>query len=122
MLRLMQHKITNIDSSDQTGDCTVCGPEIQIRPSGNTKPDGSPYWRCKDAYKRSQKATERPWVFHKGDVCEWCGFVPEHSVQLCVDHIDGNKQNNDPSNYQTLCHNCHSLKTHFNNDYINKYI
>jgi len=118
----MQHKILNINMDELTGDCSLCGIGVYIRASGNTKPDGTPYFRCKDAYKKSQIATTRPWSFHKGEVCEWCGFVPEHSVQLCVDHIDGDKNNNDPSNYQTLCHNCHSLKTHTNNDYANKYV
>jgi hypothetical protein len=116
----MHHKLINVKSEALLADCSMCGPEVPVRPSGNLKPDGSPYWRCKHAFKASQKAVERPWVFHKGDVCEWCSFVPEHSVQLGVDHIDGNKKNNDPSNFQTLCHNCHALKTHQNNDYVKK--
>lgn len=28
-----------------------------------------------------------------------------------VDHIDGNDANNDPSNFQTLCLECHGKKT-----------
>jgi 5-methylcytosine-specific restriction endonuclease McrA len=28
-----------------------------------------------------------------------------------VDHIDGNHSNDDPSNLQTLCANCHRFKT-----------
>ena len=33
----------------------------------------------------------------KKDSCEWCGFNPEHSCQLDLDHIDGLKtyQNKD---------------------------
>jgi 5-methylcytosine-specific restriction endonuclease McrA len=27
------------------------------------------------------------------------------------DHIDGNRSNNDPSNCQALCPNCHAKKT-----------
>ena len=38
----------------------------------------------------------------KGTNCERCGFIPESQVQLDVDHIDGNKSNNDPNNLQTL--------------------
>lgn len=30
--------------------------------------------------------------------------------QLALDHIDGNHFNNDPTNIQTICHNCHILK------------
>ena len=47
----------------------------------------------------------------KGTNCERCGFIPESQVQLDVDHIHGDRSNNDPSNLQTLCANCHRLKT-----------
>ena len=35
---------------------------------------------------------------------------------LDVDHIDGNSENNDPANLQTLCKVCHSFKTVANRD------
>lgn len=54
------------------------------------------------------------YAIHKKDICEKCGFIPEHTCQLDVDHIDNNKLNNDISNLQTLCANCHRLKTHLN--------
>jgi 5-methylcytosine-specific restriction endonuclease McrA len=54
----------------------------------------------------------------KKDYCETCGFVAVHSSQLDVDHIDGNNSNNEESNLQTLCANCHRLKTHLNKDYM----
>lgn len=47
----------------------------------------------------------------KKDICEACGFIPVDKCQLDVDHIDGNHENNDESNLQTLCANCHRLKT-----------
>lgn len=59
---------------------------------------------------------KKPWVLHKGDKCECCGFVPTHRVQLDVDHVDGDKGNNNPENLQTLCANCHRLKTFLNGD------
>ena len=62
----------------------------------------------------------KPWSRYKGKECECCGFKPVHPCQLDVDHIDGNKSNNDPANYQTLCANCHRLKTHLNSDYMSK--
>lgn len=54
------------------------------------------------------------------DHCEQCGFIPEHMCQLDVDHIDGDKLNHDKSNLQTLCANCHRLKTYVNKDWKNK--
>ncbi len=47
----------------------------------------------------------------KLDHCERCGFIPEDLVQLDIDHINGDRTNNDSSNLQTLCANCHILKT-----------
>ena len=68
---------------------------------------------CEDTlYKNGRKA----YLPHKQDKCERCGFVPEDMCQLDVDHIDGNHSNNDPSNLQTLCANCHRLKTKQNID------
>lgn len=64
---------------------------------------------------------QRPWILHKKDKCEKCGFVPEDWCQLDVDHIDANKLNNDPSNLQTLCANCHRLKTQKEKDYAKRY-
>ena len=53
----------------------------------------------------------------KGYKCERCHFIPEDKVQLDVDHIDGDRSNNDPLNLQTLCANCHRLKTKQNMDW-----
>tara|TARA_B100000131_G_C18003541_1_gene567485 strand:- start:463 stop:1017 length:555 start_codon:yes stop_codon:yes gene_type:complete len=40
--------------------------------------------------------------------------------QLQVDHKDGNHSNNEKDNLQTLCGNCHYLKTQKNKDWENK--
>lgn len=54
---------------------------------------------------------------HKKSQCEQCRFIPIHPCQLDVDHIDGNKNNNNINNYITLCANCHRLKTFLNKDW-----
>ncbi len=54
----------------------------------------------------------------KKDICELCGFKPVNMCQLDIDHIDGNHSNDDLSNLQTLCANCHRLKTFLNKDGI----
>jgi len=63
------------------------------------------------------KKKTHPYLKYKKSACEECDFVPVHSCQLDVDHIDGDHSNNEPSNLKTLCANCHRLKTHLNRDY-----
>ncbi len=48
---------------------------------------------------------------YKKAYCEKCSFVAIASCQLDVDHKDGNRENGNPDNLQTLCANCHRLKT-----------
>lgn len=65
--------------------------------------------RCVTCIKFGQKV--------KDTKCSRCGFIAEDSIQLDVDHIDGNPSNNHESNLQTLCANCHRLKTKRNDDW-----
>ena len=88
--------------------------------------------RCKDCVKMAAKESrakwlstaqgrsqvrsrsnlkKRPYLVHREDKCRRCGFIPENSCQLTVDHIDKNRKNNSIDNLQTLCHNCHNLKS-----------
>ena len=54
----------------------------------------------------------------KKDTCKECGFVPIHKSQLHLDHIDGDTKNNKKENFQTLCANCHQLKTTQNKEWL----
>jgi len=56
----------------------------------------------------------------KGTCCVLCSFIAKDPIQLDVDHIDGNPANNDKSNLQTICANCHRLKTKLNNDWTKR--
>lgn len=69
-------------------------------------------------YLTCTSCRKKPWQQYKKDSCKRCGFIPVWKGQLDVDHIDGDKTHNDPANLQTLCANCHRLKTHENRDYI----
>lgn len=53
----------------------------------------------------------------RGEKCEICGFEAVNKCQLDIDHINGDSKNNDFSNLQILCANCHRLKTLMNKDY-----
>lgn len=65
--------------------------------------------------------TYKPYKYMvKKDKCWNCGFIPLHSIQLEIDHIDGNNKNNDIINLQVLCCNCHRLKTLLNREFLVK--
>lgn len=76
---------------------------------------------CKKANRagRINQARDRR-LKHKKTCCEHCGFVALHPCQLDVDHVDGNRDNDDPSNFRTLCANCHRLKTQLQKDHVPK--
>jgi 5-methylcytosine-specific restriction endonuclease McrA len=78
--------------------------------------------RCEVCIKQSRAIRlngHRNYVLaHKKSYCEECGFVAVDKCQLDVDHIDGNRLNQSPDNFRTLCANCHRLKTKLNGDNI----
>lgn len=114
------HSLTNINGDKLVGDCSICGPSVRIKKS-NMNASGKQFYRCYKKYLITKTLIERPWDFYRRAHCERCGFVPEHDCQMTVDHIDGNKLNNDPDNFQTLCANCHNLKSYLNKDHFNRY-
>jgi 5-methylcytosine-specific restriction endonuclease McrA len=70
-------------------------------------------YRCERSRMESWQlahARKRPYRKHVGDVCARCGFVAEDLCQLDVHHKDGDHDNNDPANLETLCANCHRLE------------
>ena len=110
----MHHKLTDHNEEERTATCSICGPtKIKLRDKNN--PLSSRY-RCRTVWKRTYNNSVYPYAKYKGTTCQQCGFIPVHISQLDVDHKDGDRWNNDPSNLQTLCANCHRLKTHLSGD------
>lgn len=48
-------------------------------------------------------------------------FIDNWKTTLQVDHIDGNRYNNNPINHATVCPNVHMLKTQRQKDFLNDY-
>jgi len=63
-------------------------------------------------YKSSCTPCRRIARMNKKSYCEKCGGTE----RLEIDHIDANRSNNNPDNLQTLCNNCHIIKTKENKD------
>jgi Type III restriction enzyme, res subunit len=55
------------------------------------------------------------------DIASLGDFIEDWKTTLQVDHIDGNRYNNDPSNHATVCPNVHMLKTQRQKDFLNNY-
>lgn len=113
-----RHLLTEIDEDNRIAFCSVCDTMVKIRPTYNKHRTGRTYYRCKRSYNYGVAKSMAPHRLHKKDRCEKCGFFALHSFQLHVDHIDGNRTNNDPDNLQTLCANCHAYKTAMNQDWL----
>jgi len=65
----------------------------------------------KNYVRTKSQLKKRPYLKFREDKCRRCGFMPEKDCQLTVAHIDKNRNNNSKENLQTLCHNCHNLKS-----------
>lgn len=92
--------------------CKICGKDCTSK--GRSK-NGIPQWKvycstCDQQIKRSGYAYGQ----HKKSFCEYCNFVAIDPCQLDIDHIDGNRHNNEITNLRTLCANCHRLKSFSN--------
>ena len=69
-----------------------------------------------DAYKMSKGCENKD-----GRYGFACTATIEDSCQIDVHHKDGNKRNNEESNKECLCRNCHGYVTKKNQDHQNRY-
>jgi len=93
-------------------------------------------WSCTEHHQTNLGIGGWDYKKFRKDYCEnldgrlgWkCTYVPPpeefakyrggyiYELYLQVDHIDGDHRNNEESNLQTLCGNCHQIKTNLNGD------
>jgi len=115
-----KHQYKKPEPSHIRGLCVVCNKNPQ-KPKANEKFRPICSSCDKKLYDKNRNLRtelyKRPYIKHKKLVCESCSFIPVHSCQLDVDHIDGNHKNNSLDNLQTLCANCHRLKTYQGKDW-----
>ena len=90
--------------------CNMCGI-YPCKTNGYTKLGMVKYRKRCTSCDKAKYEKKLSYKAHKKPQCGLCGFVAVDPCQLDVDHIDGNHKNNDPSNLQTLCANCHRLKS-----------
>lgn len=100
------HRLSDKDFDARTAVCSNCGPVV-LQIIGNSYQCQIAYRSLRAQYKKDRSG--RP-LKAKEDHCERCGFegLP---CQLDRDHIDGDRTNHEPENIQTLCANCHRLKS-----------
>ena len=119
-----------IKSQEPRPNCISEGCHKKAMPSRKSR-HGFQLWYkycsncCKKYYGRFENprgSRRRNKTYKKSKLlkCQFCNFEAVDLCQLDVDHIDGNHKNNSPLNLQTLCANCHRLKTKVNNEGIYK--
>lgn len=113
------HRQVSYDETTGIMVCSECGPvKARRRDSGRNgvacenqvRTTRTAAQKRRGGNAKSRARTQR----HKKDHCEraGCTSVIVDPCQLEVDHIDGNPRNNKIENFQTLCANCHRLKTY----------
>ena len=66
--------------------------------------------------KKNGKSTKQTLIALRGRKCECCGLEEwmGQPINLEIHHLNGNRSDNDLSNLQLLCPNCHSYTPTFN--------
>lgn len=112
----------------ETYNCMWCGKENKC---GRTKTNKFCNNACQASYKwvnetiprieqglvnAGAPALKKYIIETKGEICSECGQTNIHNnkpLMLQLDHIDGDSNNNFPSNLRILCPNCHTqTETH----------
>lgn len=116
------------EAYDRRPTCVNEGCEKPVHCSGKTS-TGLPIWRpycgrCHQAvggrniYAEGVTPIKKKYCQNQDGRLGFgeCSAQIVDMCQLDLDHIDGDHYNNTPDNIQTICKNCHSVKTKLNGD------
>lgn len=122
-----QHRAANLTPPEPNVKCAFCSKEFYKNTSKQTGSKSQLYFCCRghkdeaqriggieaiqpDHYGRISENTYRRIAFAiKPKKCERCGYAA-HEAAIVVHHIDRNRSNNDISNLEILCANCHAIE------------
>jgi 5-methylcytosine-specific restriction endonuclease McrA len=99
--------------------CGVPAHVIRNYTNGGNYRKRNGYWICGAHHKKVSNQKNGHYTNHRKSFCEnidgrlgcKCTATIVNECQLDVDHRDGDHGNDNPANLQTLCKNCHALKT-----------
>ena len=112
------------ESIVETNKCSIVDCNNPKDNSGN----GKYHKLCASHHKAKYKMAEWEYKIYRKEFCEnidsrlgfKCTATIIMDAQLTIDHKDGHNDNNQPINLQTLCFNCHAVKTRINGDNVRK--
>lgn len=110
------HTLENYDWEELTADCAACG---RVRLTLERRANGEDRYRCPRAHRgpRASQANKKRRVSRNAreavETCPRCRAIIEDPCQLDGDHIVPRWRGGAdmPENVQTLCANCHRLKS-----------
>lgn len=112
-----KHRISKIDEITRTAMCEACGLVKVKRQIKN----GRVRWLCREMVRTKEKQRIENHGRASKKQCARCGFIPIHPCQMDIHHKDYDRTNDDPSNFEVLCANCHRLEiVDWNEQSVNK--
>lgn len=99
------HRLSDVDDILRVAYCSECKRYVGLKWYSDKSR------RCMNAVAKNELPRVKL-INEAGGKCTRCGFNAEVFMQLEIDHIDNNPLNNDLSNLQVLCANCHKLVTY----------
>jgi 5-methylcytosine-specific restriction endonuclease McrA len=108
----------------ETNKCAIRDCDNPRDNAGN----GNYHSLCASHHKAKYKMADWEYKIYRKEYCEnidgrlgfKCTATIIMDAQLTVDHKDGDNERHHPTNLQTLCFNCHAVKTKINGDNISK--